>query len=502
MTRRRWPDQHGLAALALYVAGAAVLLAALVSAAAASAYYAIVEAPSLGAGIGATLAASLMAFTGLVAVIAVAWLARSHPTRALVAAAALFVAIRVLAALALDGTLEGWSAYNRLAIGWTLGAPPIANWPMGYPILLGEAYRLLGVGRTAPEVLNLLLSGVGVALLAAWVHALAGRAAGATAVAVLAVAPSQTLFVLFAGTETLFTTLLLAAVLFLTVALASMRGDVRRRRVLVYAAASGIALGLALWVRPTALVIGPFFAVLPLLLSRSRLGATLTLVFVLGFGAMLSPIVAVNRVHLDRWSPSTSLFTGWQLYIGFNQESMGRWNDADRQRVNLAVPEFRDFQLVHEYERGRFDPETLRRAAERDAAALRLAIERIREDGIRLPIILPFKVFFAWGPADAPVRFMTGLPTDPLVATLLSQFWWMAVLAGAIWWHVRHGRDDPLPGLIVSAAVVPVAIGLLLLEVLPRYHEYVVPLIAGLAAISLTRQLPPRPSDLDREPDA
>ena len=258
------------------------------------------------------------------------------------------------------------------------------------------------------------------------------------------------------------------------------------------AAATGVALGASLWIRPTGLVLAPLIALLPFLVVRTRVGATVGLVVLLAFGAMLAPIMVVNKVHLDRWSPSTSLFAGWQLYIGFNIDSLGRWNDADRQRVNAAVPGVRAFQLVHEYARGTFEPGTLRLAAERDAAALRLALERIRADGIRLPLILPFKYFFAWGPADAPVRYVTGLPVEARVVTTLAQAWWTAVLAGAAWWLLLRGRSDPLAGLIVSAVLVSVALSLLVLQVLPRYHEYVVPLVAGLAAMSLRVIAQPR----------
>lgn len=90
------------------------------------------------------------------------------------------------------------------------------------------------------------------ALLAAWVDALAGRAAAATAVALLAVAPSQAFFTLLVGTETLYVTVLLGVILLMTLTLVSIRRADSTRRIAFLAAATGLALGASLWVRPTA----------------------------------------------------------------------------------------------------------------------------------------------------------------------------------------------------------------------------------------------------------
>jgi hypothetical protein len=488
------PPDTGRWALLLYLAGTTVTLGALLSACATLAYELTLGAPGQVEVPSTLLTAAAGAFLAGLAVAGVVWVARRAPDGALVLAMLLFLGLRVAAILELDGALaHDWAAYDRLAIGWTRGAPPVANWPMGYPALLGEAYRVAGADPHVGEVLNLAFVLVGAALLAAWVSVLAGTAAAALAVALLAVAPSQLLFMLLVGTESVFTTATIAAVLLVTLTIRSLRRGERPRRTIALAAAAGIVLGVAAWVRPTSLVLALVLAALPLLVPgrRARDGATAALAIALGVAVMLVPVVAVNKAYLDRWSPSSSLFAGWQLYLGANVGTMGRWNDADRTRVNREVPGFNDFQLVHEYARGIFEPETLRRAAARDEAALRLAVERIRDEGPRLIAIVPFKFFYAWGPADAPVGDIRGLPLDRHALSLLAQMWWIVVLAGATGWFVRRGRSDSLPGLTVSAAIVPVALSIVILQTQPRYHEYVVPLVAGLAAISLAHRLVP-----------
>jgi hypothetical protein len=77
---------------------------------------------------------------------------------------------------------------------------------------------------------------------------------------------------------------------------------------------------------------------------------------------------------------------------------------------------------------------------------------------------------------------------------MLAQIWWIAVLVGGTAWFMRRRRDVVLPGLIISAVIVPVALSLLVLQTLPRYHEYVVPLVAGVAAMFVWSTSRPNPS--------
>jgi len=52
-------------------------------------------------------------------------------------------------------------------------------------------------------------------------------------------------------------------------------------------------------------------------------------------------------------------------------------------------------------------------------------------------------------------------------------------------------------GIVFGAIVAPMAVSLLVLEVQPRYHEYVVPLVAGLAAMATLPRLARRARDPD-----
>ena len=215
--------------------------------------------------------------------------------------------------------------------------------------------------------------------------------------------------------------------------------------------------------------------------------------------------MSANRDLLDRWSPSTSLYLGWQLYIGSSIAHEARYNVDDVATLDAAAPGYRVGDLATEWSTGRFDPETLRAAATRDDVALTLARERIADAGPRLLGLVPTKVVNAWGPADD-AAFWTlarGPQSDRLaraVAAVASQIWWVLVLGIALVGLHRRARGTRQALLIVSAFLVPLALGLLVLEAKGRYHEPVVPLLAGLAAIAVTG-LRPAADPADPRPD-
>ena len=121
------------------------------------------------------------------------------------------------------------------------------------------------------------------------------------------------------------------------VMLALMRSGGAARRAVLVGAAAGLVLGASTYVRATSLVVVPFIALLPFLAAPWRRAVPVALAVVAVAALSLVPAVAVNKTYLDRWSASTTLFTGWQLYLGTNVQEAGRFNDADSNRANAAV---------------------------------------------------------------------------------------------------------------------------------------------------------------------
>jgi hypothetical protein len=495
-----------LATLLIWAGGGLVVAAAAIVSVAGL----VVEARSAAAADRVPIIAGTLGLVGVaIVVLAAIWsLASMRPRAGVIAAFGVLIAVRIAAMYAWDAPLvSDWLHYHNLALGAMRGAPPVADVPMGFPMALGLAYSIGGVSIAAGEALNLAASIVTGVLIAAVVRWSAGMRAAALAVALFAIAPSQVFFGLLLGSETLFATATVAIALLATAVVIAL--DRRRwTAAIALGVACGIALGLATYVRATALAFTPLVALIPLLGVREwRRAVPPAVAIVLAAVVTLGPVIAWNRSLLGTWSPSTSLYTGWQLYVGANVATVGAYNAEDAARVDALVPGYQSRLIGREYAAGIFNPSTYRLHAARDAVALRLAATRFKSDGLRFVAVLPLKFGRGWGRADDPVFWVldrgTGqTPVAGSVMHLAAQLWWLCVTLIVAAWYVLERRRRPLLGLVTAVVVIAIAVSIELLESQSRYHEPVVPLFAAIAGVALSGRVgdfvAPRPARLRR----
>ena len=373
---------------------------------------------------------------------------------------------------------------HELAVGVLEGGNPlVAHRPMGYSTALAALYAAFGVQPVLAELLNL-----AAAVLAGWllftiVDGAWGRRAGAVAVLVYAIVPSQILMVTAVFTETLYGAVLLAAIGLAASALAAHA--VTRRGVLLVAAA-GVVLAASQYVRPVSQSFLPIFAAAPFLTGGLRLSRAglLSLVLVGSFVAAMMPIVAHNATVHGALSLSTSSYGGWSVYVGANQEHDGRFN-RDDQAVLAETPGGSVW--------------------ERSEALGREGIERITTDpsGFASLAVRKFRVLWAddtYAVTNAfPAWDTTSVRHDAL--RIASQAIYAAVAALAVIGLWRSRRDPPPAVLLIAGIVVTVAIAHVVVEVQPRYHAYLVPLLCALAAPPLAGWRPtPSASDQRQVP--
>jgi hypothetical protein len=389
-----------------------------------------------------TLAVTAAGLAGLV-------LAARLPLRwALVGAVGLLVGLRVAAFVLVDPPLvRDPEAYDNLARGVLAGECCWSNRPMGYPLLLATAYSLGLPGKTVTLVAGL----AGGPLMWALGRRLGGERAAVVALYLYAVAPA---FVLFTGvllTEPLYATLLLAALLALPVEGALRAGSRSRPVALARSALGGLVLGVAQYIRTTAIFLAPAF-VLPLVRRRAWREAALLVAVAL---AVLLPVI-VNTGGL-----TTSTEAGYSLMIGANREAGGFYNADDRQ-LYLSWGE------------------------DRERLAREEAIRRITADPPGLLLHSLRKVEAMWS-NEGYVPYFAFLDTAVALnfrhaTRVIAQFFYAPVFAAAVvaLWRMRREPHDlalVIVGILLTMAAIHV-----LVEVQGRYHLYMEPLLMLLAA--------------------
>ncbi|MBN1827491.1 MAG: tetratricopeptide repeat protein [Candidatus Eisenbacteria bacterium] len=205
--------------------------------------------------------------------------------------------------------------YHDRAVAWADGSPG-TEWDLFrapfYPLVLGQIYRVFGVNPWVPRLFHSLL-GLGAIL---FIYGIGARAFGRTAgLLAAAIALFYAPFLYFEG-ELLVTTLYLFLILlaaWLAIRAAEKGG--------VLWAAAGLALGLAVVTRPTALVIVPFLILWQIFRLRRR-AALPVLLFAAGIAAFPLVAAARNRALYGEFTLASQ--GGVNLYIGNNLISDGK----------------------------------------------------------------------------------------------------------------------------------------------------------------------------------
>lgn len=390
-------------------------------------------------------------------------------------AARLGVALMIDAPLRADAVIQ-----NQLAIDVAEGACCFGHRPMGFPMLLGTAYGIFGVHQWVVEALNVLLGTLTALLVWALARQVWGAAAGALAIGLFAVVPSQVLLVAVPLSELTYALLLLAAIW----AVAQWP-----RALIPAVAAGGVILALSHYVRPTSMALLPFLAAVPLVAGATlRRGALAAAVMVVVFVIALLPVVAFNLQAHDSPSISTSAYGGWSLFVGANQEFNGTWNPDDA-------------AIVAELPGGSM--------WERSERAGDLAIERITADprGYAELIVRKFNVMWADEryAVNYAVRHLGGRMLETVGLAAHLAYVSVLSLAAVAVWKGRQRQSSIM--LAISLIIVAVAVMHLFVEVHGRYHAYVVPLLCVLAGAAagipaVARRLPPGANDAPMGDDA
>jgi 4-amino-4-deoxy-L-arabinose transferase-like glycosyltransferase len=438
--------------------------------------------------VAARLALALMA--AAVAVVA-ALLAerRGHWRAALVLGFLVLIGLRLAAILLFTSPIvSDWRAYVELANGILDGQGFWAARATGYPTLLAAAFALGGRVATSGELLNLLIAVLTGGVLVSVLVPRFGRRAALIGLLAYAVVPSQVLFTVILGTEVLYAGCLVLLVLLLVRAI---------DRGFWWAVPLGVAFGLAQYIRPTSQYLLPAAIVVVFLAGLGvRRAVSLALIAIVAFGVVTAPIVAWNWTVNDRLSVAPYLFDGWILYVGIDADHNGTFNRADDRNVLAAVNGGPDPTVTA----GRFSPGAIAWQRRYNEAAARLALERLRTNGIATLTMQPAKFNELWARSDDASHWIYRTPTtqqDRATRKLLaaaSQSGWVLLLVGALAGIVakliavrRTGvmRMALPPPEVTSIVMFLLATATIhtLAQVNDRFHEYLVPAFCALAAL-------------------
>lgn len=416
--------------------------------------------------VGTGLILAIISLVGIASiVVALARLASTSPrgeSLAIGGALVLVVAVRVLVAFLIEAPVDrDMRYYDHAAASILRGDCCFVTRPVGYPVLLAGVYGSIGRGALAGEVLNLGAALAGAVVLAAVVRRSFGGPAAAVTVVLYACWPAGALMTSARMGETVYTSQLLFAVG------AVMLGGTGMGWGLI----TGAILGVSQYVRSTSVALVPVFA-LAHLVRRPRTGPSVAIgsvALVMGFLAVLTPVIWYNLLAHDELSVATHAYGGLSVWQGSDQASGGRFS-------------LETWEAYPHLSSG--DP------WQDGKVAARLGWQRIADDPAGFLALQLRKFPFTWGSEDYGLLFAVGAQAPPearhTFPRLAGQVFYAGVTLIAFLALLSRRRLplDPLTLLTVGAVLTTAGIHFFL-EARERYHMYVVPLIMAIAAVGI-----------------
>ena len=256
----------------------------------------------------------------------------------------------------ISGDAEGyWELAGHIAAGedYSIYDPPrrLLRMP-GFPALIALSRFVFGDNPFAARILLAIVGTIACGL-TYWLGCeLGGEAVGVMAAAYTAVSPAICLFSVLFLSETAFAAAMLAS---LIAAAKLTRRKLEHRPIssaqLGLATQTGVLVGLATYIRPTWLLVGPGLSLLILFYGhqsmRSKLVVSLVICLALGF--VLAPWTIRNAWVTGHFVPTT-LWVGPSLYDGLNPDATGD-SDMDFFEKDRLLQTMSEYEMDQEYRR-------------------------------------------------------------------------------------------------------------------------------------------------------
>lgn len=203
---------------------------------------------------------------------------------------------------------------------------------LNYPIFLSSIYEIVGELTSLPRVINLVFGVIEAGLAAFVMEKTIKPAVGILSGLVVALNPSIIVFTLLSGGEPIYASLTMVSLLFFVLSNSSTR-----MKSYIYLLLSAAFCAIANFFRPTAVIL-VIAIVLQLLIKshndfKGRVAKTamILLVFIV-MSQIADPITSSVSGYAK---PKDSY--GWNLYVGANEASLGKWNAQDAAVFNNII---------------------------------------------------------------------------------------------------------------------------------------------------------------------
>lgn len=366
---------------------------------------------------------------------------------------------------------------ESLAESWVAESRYVALFPhiFGYSSFLSIFIKIFGGGYHIAPILNVILTLISGMMLYRIARILLGRKAAVFVYLLWIVCPSQTVYNSLALSDPLYTMLIIAFILVLTEVNYRTFSEERPivRKMIIVGLVAGVILRAINCCRPIAaiLLIAMFIWIFVLRvkeLANKNFRKT-WLLFLISI-----TFIYVTTGFLWNWYVTMRLgeepasVPGYNIMVGFNPNSLGTWNQEDS-------------DLLFYYSE---QPGSTAEWAQQQM--LEAAKERIFSGNIDFSYLFREKIKTFLGADDVCVHYHSSvIPNTQDLSIICNSFYYgvmlMSILGGVrLWKRSRHTVVVILPLYVIGLTLAQ-----MLVEVAPRYHYSVIPIILLIGQYAL-----------------
>lgn len=355
--------------------------------------------------------------------------------------------------------------YHDAAISLSQNVPIVTK-NIGFVSILSLGYRIFP-DELSGKIINLLFSSISIILVYAIGKHFINRSVGLISMLIMALAINEINMVNVIATETTAEFFLLFSILF---GILSIKTE-KNKNLIIQTILSGICFGLGITVRSSILFFIIFFLIIFFFYSKNKFAI---IFFIAGILTGFSIIVCYISIIKGSFSlESIFIQDSFPFLSGTNTKSDGGWNFEDSNLYTSWPLETRD-KLAQEE-----------------------AISRIVNDPMGFLTLLPKKFYRLFGPNDYGNEWSLQNTNwknnqnyekiEPYILkinSLISQAFYVIILLCAFY-GLKSKKLTSLTIFFLFSIFISITFPYIILEVQPRYHHFLIPLIIPFSALGV-----------------
>lgn len=349
-------------------------------------------------------------------------------------------------------TAEQYAQTYTLPSAWQQRYISLFPHIFGYASFLGVFFDLFGTSPLVAVVLNVVLSVIQTALIYYVGKKTVSHGGGILAGVIWILLPSQTIYNMYVLSEPLYTTGILVVIALLT----HIRGHMARISYIRLAAYGGIlslVLVLTNMVRPLASILLIALLIWLFLIDNKDKFGKKAVYSITVLAAYLILLSFSQRYVTARIGAEITTLPGYNIYVGFNQETAGTWNEEDSNTFFEYVGDDH-FSAPQIHQR-----------------MFQLAKERVINGEIDYRKLFVDKFDALWGDDSACVGYAYDTIPNPMFWTMASNVFYYILfffaLLGAVFGFLRKSRSATA---FAALYFIGLTLGHMFTEVALRYH--------------------------------